>query len=109
MGNNLNVTGPPPEDLGSTTNSYIEVLLTATDSWGLTATVSKDVDPALVDVTFATSPVGLDLVVAGETISASTITMWDGWTTRIEAPGPGRRRRSFMGLDVVEPSGPPGP
>ena len=80
------INGPPPEDLASTTNSYIEVLLTATDSWGLSATVTENVDPETVDLTFVTNPAGLDLKVAGETISPGTVTMWDGWTTTIEAP-----------------------
>lgn len=87
VGNNLTIEAPEPEDLASTTNSYVEVLLTATDSWGLTATVSEFVDPVLVSATFDTVPSGLDVTVAGETITGSSVqTMWENWTLPITAP-----------------------
>ncbi|MFT5201934.1 MAG: glucose/arabinose dehydrogenase/PKD repeat protein [Candidatus Aldehydirespiratoraceae bacterium] len=87
VGNNLNVTAPPPEDLPSTTNSNIEIRLTATDSWGQSTTVSEFVDPRLVSATFETVPAGLDVVVAGETVTTpATLTMWENWTLPISAP-----------------------
>ena len=41
-GNDMQITGPQPEDFSATTNSYLEVILTATDSKGLTRTVSRE-------------------------------------------------------------------
>jgi len=86
-GNNLVISAPEPEDLPSTTNSNIEILLTATDSWGLSTTVSQFINPNLVDTTFLTSPAGLDVVIAGETVTTpATISMWEGWTVQMTAP-----------------------
>ena len=45
VGNNLTVVAPEPEDFFSTDDSYIEVRLTATDSKGLSTTVSRNVEP----------------------------------------------------------------
>lgn len=87
VGNNLVINGPEPEDLPSTTNSNLEVRLTATDSWGLSATVSEFVDPVIVNATFETGPPGLDLIVAGETVTGpSTLPMWEDWTLPVSAP-----------------------
>ena len=60
-GNDIEITAPAPEDFSATTNSYLEVFLTATDSRGVTRTVSREVHPRTVDVTFATFPTGLQL------------------------------------------------
>src|SRR5262249_34708192 len=40
-GNNLPLIAPAPEDLLAATNSYLELILTATDSHGLSKTVSE--------------------------------------------------------------------
>ncbi len=40
-GNNLTFQAPAPEDLSATTNSFLEVILTATDSGGLSTTVTR--------------------------------------------------------------------
>jgi PKD repeat protein len=42
--------------------SYLELRLTATDSQGLTATTSVDLQPQVVDLSFASAPAGLQLV-----------------------------------------------
>jgi glucose/arabinose dehydrogenase/PKD repeat protein len=87
IGNSIPITGPPPEDIYATTNSYLEVDLTATDSRGLTATVSRNVYPQTVDVTFATDPTGLSVEVAGASITGpTTITGWDGWSLPVNVP-----------------------
>ena len=54
-GNNLTFTAPAPEDLASTTNSYLEIILTATDSGGLSGTSSRNVQPKTVSITLAAS------------------------------------------------------
>src|SRR6185295_11440502 len=48
-GNGIPFTGPAPEDLAAAANSFLEIRLTATDSRGLQATVTRDFQPAKVD------------------------------------------------------------
>ena len=86
-GNNLTFTAPAPEDLAATTNSYLEVRLTATDSGGATATVSRNVMPKTVAITFATNPTGLQVTVNGSTlVGPTTITSWQGYVLNVNAP-----------------------
>jgi hypothetical protein len=78
---------PRPEDLASTQTSYLEIRLTATDSKGLAKTISQQLRPRLVDVGFSTTPSGLKLEVAGETITApKTVVSWDGYRLALNAP-----------------------
>jgi glucose/arabinose dehydrogenase/PKD repeat protein len=87
-GNGSSFTGPAPEDLLAATNSSIEVQLTATDSKGASATVSRIVSPKLVNLSFATKPTGLTLAVNGTTfVAPRTWTAWEGWNITVDAPG----------------------
>ena len=91
VGNDIQITQPAPEDLGSGINGYLEIQLTATDSAGVTTTVTRDVQPNRVNVTFSTNPAGRDVVVAGTTYTApKTLTSWQGYSIRSML---GRRRR----------------
>ncbi|GAB3251018.1 PQQ-dependent sugar dehydrogenase [Nocardioides dilutus] len=45
--------------------AYLELRLTATDSGGLTSTVTRRLDPRMVTLTFQTVPGGLNLIVGG--------------------------------------------
>jgi glucose/arabinose dehydrogenase/PKD repeat protein len=86
-GSPLEFTGPAPEDIHATTTSYLEVSLTATDSDGLSTTVTRDIDPRLVDLTFESIPTGLQIEVAGSMVTApATVTSWDGWQVPVNAP-----------------------
>ena len=86
-GNNLTFQAPPPEDLAATTNSYIEVILTATDSGGLSTTVSRNVMPNTVAITFATNPTGRIIKVNGTTLTGpTTITSWQGYVLNVTVP-----------------------
>ncbi len=86
-GNDLTIQQPTPEDLGSGIDGYLEILLTATDSSGVTTTVTRDVLPKKVSLTFASSPTGRNLVVAGTTHTAPvTLTSWEGHTINVDAP-----------------------
>jgi glucose/arabinose dehydrogenase len=87
-GNNLTITAPPPEGLDSTgAGNYLEVRLTATDSNGLSKTVTQDVQPNRVNVSFATNPSGLSLLINGQTFSApKTLLSWEGYTLNVNAP-----------------------
>jgi Ca2+-binding RTX toxin-like protein len=89
-GNNLTITAPPPEDLSATGDgNYLEVRLTATDSNGLSKTVTRDVQPNRVNVSFATNPSGLGLQLNGQTFNApKTQLSWEGYTLKVNAPSP---------------------
>ncbi len=78
-GNNLTVTGPAPEDIFAALDSYLEIILTATDAQGVSTTTTLDVQPSKVDLTFETVPSGLDVVVDGFVFtSPATVTSWEG-------------------------------
>jgi glucose/arabinose dehydrogenase/PKD repeat protein len=86
-GNNVPITAPAPEDLDSTTNSYLEIRFTATDSKGLTSSVSQALRPHRVNVTFATEPSGLELAVNGTAITGpTTLVSWEAWVLSVSAP-----------------------
>ncbi|MEO6326128.1 MAG: PQQ-dependent sugar dehydrogenase [Thermoanaerobaculia bacterium] len=80
-------TAPAPEDLLAATNSYLEVQLTATDSQGLTTTATRNFAPQKVNVSFVTSPSGLNVSVNGSPLTGpQTIVSWTGWTLNLVAP-----------------------
>ncbi|HYG65901.1 MAG TPA: PQQ-dependent sugar dehydrogenase [Thermoanaerobaculia bacterium] len=86
-GNNVTFTTPAPEDLAAAANSYLEVRLTATDSQGLSSTVTRDFQPRKVNVTFATAPAGLQVTVNGTTLTGpQTVISWDGYRLNAVAP-----------------------
>jgi glucose/arabinose dehydrogenase len=91
-GNDVEITAPPPEDLDSThpAGNYLEIRLTATDSEGLSKTVSHRLNPKAVDVTFQTLPNSkLELRINGATVTApETLTSWEGYGLNAEAPSP---------------------
>ena len=85
-GNDVQITQPGPEDLGSGIDGFLEVQLTATDSRGVKTTVTRNVFPRKVDLTFATSPAGRSVVIAGTTYTApTTITSWEGYSIAVAA------------------------
>jgi glucose/arabinose dehydrogenase len=89
-GNNLTITAPSPEDLSATgAGNYLEVRLTATDSKGLSKTVTREVQPNRVNVAFATNPSGLSLLINGETFTTPrTLVSWQGYRLNVSAPSP---------------------
>ena len=69
--------------------SWIELTLSATDSGGLRSTVSLPLNPQTVQLTFQTSPTGLQLAVGPSTGSAPfTRTVIVGSSHSISAPSP---------------------
>jgi len=86
-GNGVAFTAPPPEDLGATATSYLEVQLTAADLSGATHAVTRDLLPKKVDVTFATTPPGLTVSVNGFPLTGpQTVTSWQNWVLQALAP-----------------------
>ncbi len=80
---------PAPEDLAAASNSFVEVQLRVTDSGGLSATATRNVQPRKVQLTVATTPNSLQVRVNGTAFRGpSTFTSWEGWTITLEAPSP---------------------
>jgi len=82
--------------------SYLELRLTATDSSGLSASTSVQLDPRTVSLNFGTSPVGLSLTVNGVSGTAPfSRTVIAGSSNSLSAPasqiGPDSRTYTFTG------------
>jgi glucose/arabinose dehydrogenase/PKD repeat protein len=87
-GNGIQFEGPTPENLLAASNSYLEIRLTATDSAGLSATVTRNFQAKRVDLTFATDPSGLSLTLEGNAVATPlTVTSWAGYGVAVDAPG----------------------
>ena len=86
-GNGITFQAPAPEDLAATTTSYLEILLTATDSQGASGTVQRNFQPRLVPVTFQAAPTGLAVRVNGTSVATPrTLTSWEGYRLAVVAP-----------------------
>ena len=64
-GNAATIAGPPPEDLASTRNSYLEVRATVEDSQGLTKTVTRQINPRYTEIQFDSLPKGAEFTAGG--------------------------------------------
>ena len=85
-GNNVTFQAPAPEDLAATTTSHLSVHLTATDSHGASSTVTRTLQPKLVNVTLDSVPSGLTLSVNGTAVSTPrTVTSWDKYVLALNA------------------------
>jgi hypothetical protein len=80
-GNNFDLyPAPKPEDYLAATNSFLKIILTATDEYGLSNTFSMDVQPNVVMVNVTTTPSGLDIVVDDFSMETPELfTSWDGF------------------------------
>jgi glucose/arabinose dehydrogenase/Ca2+-binding RTX toxin-like protein len=92
-GTTLTFQAPEPEDLASTgAGNFLEVRLTATDSNGLSKTVTQEVQPNRVDVSFGTNQSGLSVQINGETFTVPktllSLLSWEGYTLNVNAPSP---------------------
>lgn len=90
-GNGLSLTAPGPEDLFATENSYLEIRLTATDSAGATATITRELRPQLVPLTFRSIPEGMRVTVNGGTADNTVTTpyvlrSWPGYVLELGVP-----------------------
>jgi glucose/arabinose dehydrogenase len=87
---NLTFNAPPPEDLLSTgTGNHLEIRLTATDSKGLSKTITQDLQPNRVNVTINSNPTGLSLQANGTTFTAPrTFVSWEGYELKVNARSP---------------------
>ncbi len=89
-GNDLTITAPMPEGLDATgSGNFLEVRLTATDSDGLSRTVSQDVRPNRVEVSFATDPSGLSVQLDGQSFATpKTLLSWEAYKLNVNASSP---------------------
>jgi PKD repeat protein len=91
-GSSIIVTMPAPEDLAAAETSWLEVTLVATDSRGLSRSVTQRLLPKIVNVSFATSPTGRNVSVNGVTLTApKTVKSWPNYNLRVNAPNQGNQ------------------
>jgi glucose/arabinose dehydrogenase/PKD repeat protein len=86
-GNDIPFTAPEPEDLDAAKDSYLEIRLTATDAGGVSSTVTRNLDPQKVDLTFQTDPPGLRVTAGGLHLTGpSTVPSWQAYGVSVDAP-----------------------
>jgi hypothetical protein len=80
-GNNVELfPAPEPEDFLAATNSYLKVIMYATDDNGLTTEVFVDVQPNIVQVSINSIPKGLAVMVDEYSVTTpETITSWENF------------------------------
>lgn len=87
QGNGIVLAGPDPEDLQAAATSSLEIRLTATDSQGVSTTVTQDFRPKKVEVSLAGSPSGRTVSVNGTPYATPrTLTSWAGFALRLDVP-----------------------
>jgi glucose/arabinose dehydrogenase len=87
-GATVTVNGPAAEDLRATKFSFLEIRLTATDTWGRSTTITQTLEPQRVDVALATEPAGLSLLVNNAPFATPrTLISWQGHKLQLGAPG----------------------
>ena len=86
-GNNVAFDAPFPEDLDAATTSYLEIRLTVAVDGRRSRTVSQNLEPNKVALTFASDPTELEVRVNGTAVTGTdAVTSWAGWNLRLEAP-----------------------
>ncbi|GAB4216681.1 MAG: PQQ-dependent sugar dehydrogenase [Roseiflexaceae bacterium] len=101
-GVSVTITAPQPEDLAATETSYLELILTATDSTGLSTTITRTLQPKLVNITLTSQPDGIGLLVNGNIVTTTrTLVSWENYPLSVSAPqyqnGPGGQLLMFTG------------
>jgi hypothetical protein len=82
----------------TSSNVYYRIILKVKDSAGLTRTVTRDILPRKADMTFATTPAGLQITLDGEQrVTPFTVTGVVGIKRAIAAPSP----QTVSGLSYV--------
>ena len=77
---------PGPEELDAALNSYLVVSVTATDTAGVSTTVTRKVYPQMVNIDLDTNPSGLKIVADYTTLTTPvTISSWQNHALRLTA------------------------
>jgi uncharacterized protein (TIGR03437 family) len=96
-GNNLSFQAPAPEDLFAATNSFLEVVVEATDAAGAKAAASRNIQPRKVNLSFQTDPQELNVLVNNESIAGgSTVVSWENYLLSVSAPSQTRNDVEFV-------------
>ena len=75
---------PSPEDLLAAENSFLEIIMYATDSYGLVTNVTRNVSPKKVLITIDSSPRGLKVLVDEYPVTTpKNITSWENQKLRL--------------------------
>jgi PKD repeat protein len=84
-GNNFKLDpAPSPEDFKAAANSYLEIIMYATDSYGLVTNVSRNIYPKKVFITIDSIPRGLEVFVDEYPVTTpSNITSWENHKLRL--------------------------
>ena len=84
-GNNFDLfPAPAPEDFLAATNSYLEIIMHATDKNGLTTTISRNIQPTKVTIDIDSSPQGLEVLVDEfVVVTPANITSWANHQLRL--------------------------
>jgi glucose/arabinose dehydrogenase/PKD repeat protein len=89
-GSTLQITAPAPEDLAAAENSYLEVIFEATDLLGRTSVVTREIQPQKVNLTFTSSPAGLQIGLTGlpgnRITAPRTVISWPGNPVEVSVP-----------------------
>jgi glucose/arabinose dehydrogenase len=90
-GAEVELVAPAPEDLPAVNTSYLEIRLTATDSLGNSATVTRELRPQIVELQLNSIPPGVALRIDGGTVNnrvttPATVNSWPGYPVELEAP-----------------------
>jgi PKD repeat protein len=77
---------PSPEDFSASENSFLRIILYATDSFGLVTTITRDVTPKKVFLLIDSTPAGLEVLVDEyPVITPRNITSWENHKLRLNA------------------------
>jgi hypothetical protein len=89
-GNNVTFDFPAPEDFQATRQSYVEIILEATDAGGLTGVALRDIQPHRVVVNLASNPTGRLVRAHGEGpfTTPTRLVSWAGWRFNLNALTP---------------------
>ncbi len=86
-GSSVTTTYPAPEDVASTTDSWLRVTAVARDSAGVSTRVSRRLLPHLVTLRLASQPSGAQLRLNEMSFPApADVVSWEGWVVHLAAP-----------------------
>jgi hypothetical protein len=90
-GNNFDLApAPPPEDFMAATNSYLVVVLTATDSNGISRTIRRNIYPKKVLIDIDSTPSGMKVLIGDfNVVTPTTIVAWQNQNLKLEVEDQG--------------------
>lgn len=76
---------PSPEELAAADISYLEVIMSAVDSFGVTKTISRDIVPRKVKIDIFSNPPGFEVLInEGPIVTPGTILAWQNEILRLD-------------------------